>query len=551
MYLLILAGLLLEALVLLLVHADTDAVTGVVDGLRSGELPSLQLAAYAASCAKGFAIAYAAAIGLTALFVPARDFQATVRTGYEGISWPRRWPLLGLNLVAFIALALALWSLRMPAAPTAEPMSASTAAPWLAPFAWGLLLYADIDLVFPFRTLVRLLRASRAAQLCGLAILAYVCLPGLEERATAALSGLLLGPTVAVALLFTRLLGIDAVALPSAEAGVPHVLAGPLDVLIYPPCSGYEGALLLVVILGAYIYSQRHRLQVGRALLLLPAAAVAMFVLNALRIALLFAIASRWSADAAMAGFHSVAGWLNLFLVLGVSIAAINQRFFRKPGNAMASAPGQGYEPRDVIYLLPLVVLLGTGFLTRAVSPGFDWPYPVRVLAAAAAVYLVRARLAGLSVRPSGVALLAGAGVFLLWLALIPPDLPTSAQRLGQLSSAPAYLATAWVALRLAGAVLIVPVAEELAFRRFALQEMMRWLAPRLPATAGVVIALLLSAVLFGISHANAVPAFLAGIAYGLVYLRRRQVADAIWAHAITNLLLGVYVLVTGQLAYW
>jgi membrane protease YdiL (CAAX protease family) len=43
----------------------------------------------------------------------------------------------------------------------------------------------------------------------------------------------------------------------------------------------------------------------------------------------------------------------------------------------------------------------------------------------------------------------------------------------------------------------------------------------------------------------------LAGLAYGLVYRRRGRLGDAIVAHGVTNALLALWVVVTGDWGPW
>jgi CAAX prenyl protease-like protein len=51
--------------------------------------------------------------------------------------------------------------------------------------------------------------------------------------------------------------------------------------------------------------------------------------------------------------------------------------------------------------------------------------------------------------------------------------------------------------------------------------------------------------------HSAWVAGILAGVAYAAVRLYRGRLADAVLAHAVTNLLLSAYVLNTGSWSYW
>lgn len=104
---------------------------------------------------------------------------------------------------------------------------------------------------------------------------------------------------------------------------------------------------------------------------------------------------------------------------------------------------------------------------------------------------------------------------------------------------------------RLLGATLVVPLMEELFWRSFV----MRWIAePEFtkisPARVGLR-ALLISAVLFGLEHTLWLAGIVAGLAYGWLYMRSRNLWVPILAHGTTNGLLGLWVLYTAQWSFW
>jgi len=106
-------------------------------------------------------------------------------------------------------------------------------------------------------------------------------------------------------------------------------------------------------------------------------------------------------------------------------------------------------------------------------------------------------------------------------------------------------------AARLAGATLVVPVMEELFWRSFLL----RWLQhPSFlsvdPRAVGMK-ALLISSALFATEHRLWFAGLLAGLAYAWLYKRSGNLWVPILAHAVTNGLLGAYVLTTGSWIFW
>lgn len=107
------------------------------------------------------------------------------------------------------------------------------------------------------------------------------------------------------------------------------------------------------------------------------------------------------------------------------------------------------------------------------------------------------------------------------------------------------------ILIRIAGAALVVPVMEELFWRSFV----MRWVDAAdfealAPARVGIK-GFLVSVVLFGFEHNLWLAGIVAGVAYSLLYMRHGNLWSAVIAHAVTNGLLGVWVVATGNWAFW
>ena len=105
--------------------------------------------------------------------------------------------------------------------------------------------------------------------------------------------------------------------------------------------------------------------------------------------------------------------------------------------------------------------------------------------------------------------------------------------------------------LRLVGSVLVVGVIEEFFWRGLASRRLtaVRFVEQD-PARLGAG-AVLLASVAFGFEHARWLVGTLAGLAYAGLYMRTRDVWCAVVAHAVTNALLGAYVLASGQYGFW
>jgi len=107
------------------------------------------------------------------------------------------------------------------------------------------------------------------------------------------------------------------------------------------------------------------------------------------------------------------------------------------------------------------------------------------------------------------------------------------------------------VVVRIAGAALVVPVMEELFWRSFV----MRWLDNTRftqvdPGAVGLK-AVAITSVLFGVEHNLWLAGIVAGLAYAWLYRRHRSLWSPIVGHAVTNGLLGAWVVATGSWQYW
>ncbi len=318
-------------------------------------------------------------------------------------------------------------------------------------------------------------------------------------------------------------------------------------VTIAPACSGYEGIGLILAFLAGFLWFDRSRLLWPRAWLLLPIGLAAIWLLNAARIAALVTIGAWVSPELAADGFHSQAGSLGFTALALLLVAAGRSRAFRvgEPGSGAIEARVNPAVP----YLLPQLVLIAATMVGAAltVRGGPDRAYPLRVVAAGLAFWALRGRYRGLALGGSWVAVGAGVLVFAAWMALEPASAATAGPLAGMSASAGA----AWLACRVIGSVVAVPIAEELAFRGFLARRLasvdfeavnprdLGWLAVAVSSAA------------FGALHGRWLAGCLAGVVYALAYRRRGALIDPILAHAVTNAMIAGYVLATGRWAFW
>jgi exosortase E/protease (VPEID-CTERM system) len=337
---------------------------------------------------------------------------------------------------------------------------------------------------------------------------------------------------------------------------------GDFAVEIAPQCSGYEGLGLTLVFVGAFLWFFRDRLRFPRCILLLVVAPLIVWLLNVMRIAGLVAIGVHVSASLALGTFHSYVGSL-LFAGanLAIAFAVLRAPMFLREGTTDKSAgsspsAGESLENYAATHLIPFLCLVAVGLVTATISPeGATTWYPVKILAAGGAIYCCRASVrrflrpeAAMSDEPGNpppaarlwrviwVASLSA----LAWLlssafkgtpAAARDIIPTFAASVsGQLSTA------TWWSLRIAGTVLVVPLAEELAFRGYVIRRLISPDVEVVKWTNVSTVALVVQAILFGILHPqHMLGASIAGLAYGWLGRSTRSGYAPVLAHALTN----------------
>ncbi len=337
-------------------------------------------------------------------------------------------------------------------------------------------------------------------------------------------------------------------------------------VTIAPACSGYQGIGMIWVFLGVYLWTFRDSLRFPRALLLIPVATLTVWLANVARITGLVLLGTWGSSKIALGGFHSYVGSL-LFSTIALLLASGCHRlsFFRRsnPDPRMGSEDNKLEICSDLrspqednptaAYLLPMLAIFAATMVAGAVSVGgFDLLYPLRLPAVVVCLWFFRGAYRELRWTWSWQAVGAGIAVFAIWLALVPVTAQAQASELpAALSALPAAMALGWLGFRVLGAVLMVPLAEELAFRGYLSRRITSGDFQSIPLRQISWVGLLVSSLLFGAMHNQLMAGTIAGFVYGLVARRRGELSDAIVAHATTNALLAVYVITTGSWALW
>ena len=307
------------------------------------------------------------------------------------------------------------------------------------------------------------------------------------------------------------------------------------EVRISRYCSGYEGAFLFLGFFSLFLYLSRARLRFPRVLWLLPVGIVLVYLINALRIALLIVVGSEFSEDLAMQGFHVNAGWPFFgisawFLVLVSLRLSIFSRIELNPKAEAHQASVNLYG----VYMLPIVTAIGLVMLSASLTR-LDWVGDVLKCAGVlGVVWVYRREYRSLLGSYSLGALCWGLAGALAWSLLFNGE-PTERWELGSM----------WI--RVFNFVLLAPLVEELAFRGFLMR---RFASPNFESAELRGMGpwpLFFSAALFGALHEQWIAGAACGLIFGLAYRQRGQLGDAFMAHAVTNASLVLVALISGD----
>ena len=104
---------------------------------------------------------------------------------------------------------------------------------------------------------------------------------------------------------------------------------------------------------------------------------------------------------------------------------------------------------------------------------------------------------------------------------------------------------------RIFGAALVVPIMEELFWRSFMLRYIITADFTTIRIGTYTLTSFVICAVLFGLEHNLFLAGIMAGVSYSLLLYWTKSIFQCILAHAVTNLVLGIYVLQTGYWQFW
>jgi CAAX prenyl protease-like protein len=190
----------------------------------------------------------------------------------------------------------------------------------------------------------------------------------------------------------------------------------------------------------------------------------------------------------------------------------------------------------------------------EADAPSRYWMYLVKTLIGAWLILEARPFVEEMRWKFSWEALVVGVGIFALWVGLDGFYPRLSELKTGWNPHDHFSVGVAWfyVAVRIIGSSIVVPPLEEVFYRSFLYRYFVKTDFRAMPLNQFHGLSFFVTSIIFGVLHPDR---WLAGIICGMAFqwlvIRKNRLGDAMTAHAITNFLLGLWVVWKGAWSFW
>lgn len=183
------------------------------------------------------------------------------------------------------------------------------------------------------------------------------------------------------------------------------------------------------------------------------------------------------------------------------------------------------------------------------------WFYLAKTIVGAWLIFEMRPHVSEMRWAVSWEAVVVGIVIFVLWVTLDghypkifkSPPTGNPADAFGADSALPWF----FNAVHIAGMTFIVPPLEEVFYRSFVYRYIASPNFMAVPLNRFQPLPFCATALLFGFAHNEWLPGIMCGAAYQWLVIRKNRLGDAMTAHAITNLLLGIYIVWQGKWYFW
>ena len=202
-------------------------------------------------------------------------------------------------------------------------------------------------------------------------------------------------------------------------------------------------------------------------------------------------------------------------------------------------------------YILPFSAFMVLTELGNWIPELVYFLYPVKTLVTAGILLYYWKYYRELKLGWSGFSLFCGIAVFIIWVG-IEDFYPKISGTVYNPFSFESRMMGAWIIFnRMIGSVIVVPVMEELFWRSFILRFLIDQDFKKVSLGTFTWSSFIISSLLFGAEHNRWLAGIIAGVIYNLVLYHRKELSDCIAAHAVTNFLLWVFVISSGNYEFW
>lgn len=210
----------------------------------------------------------------------------------------------------------------------------------------------------------------------------------------------------------------------------------------------------------------------------------------------------------------------------------------------------------------PFIIFLLLTFLQGyAGSSGQYWFYLAKTVIGAWLIWLVWQDVAEMRWKLSVAAIVVGIGVFALWIGLDEvfrrlgfqgaPRLKITQDAWNPQAHFPAPMAWFFIGVRIIGSGFVVSALEEVFFRSWLYRYLAKPDFEAVPMGKFFLLPFLVTSIVFGLEHREWLAGILCGFAYQGLVCWKKRLGDAMTAHTLTNLLLGVWVVWKGAWLFW
>jgi hypothetical protein len=195
------------------------------------------------------------------------------------------------------------------------------------------------------------------------------------------------------------------------------------------------------------------------------------------------------------------------------------------------------------LYLAKTVAGLGMILALRPLIPEMRWAFSWEAVVVGIAVFAAWVGISGDWTAQNT-----------LWLKLgltQPPEILTPAWDPATQFGSGSALAGFFILVRILGSTFVVPPIEEVFYRSLLYRYLAKHEFLAVPLNRFFPVSFLATPLIFGLAHNEWLAGIVCGAAFQWLVLRKNRLGDAMTAHAITNFLLGVWVVWRGAWNFW